>query len=253
MPDERRIPTGMRNLLIIEALSRASGPVTPTELNRNVELPRQTLHRLCNTLVQEGILAREPGSKRLRPGRRLRSIGTGILNVSLSHMARRQILEGIAAKVGETVNFVVPGESGMHYMDRVETDWPVRIQLPVGTEVPFHCTASGKAFLSSIPLKRRKSFIRTLDLKWFTPNTHTNHDALIEDTERVALRGYALDEEEFIEDMNAIAVPVTDNKGRYVASLAFHGPKQRLSIETAIANVGEIRKGSLALKAVLDL
>ena len=168
-------------------------------------------------------------------------------------MARRQILERIAAKVGETVNFVVPGESGMHYMDRVETDWPVRIQLPVGTVVPFHCTASGKAYLSSIPFKRRKSFIRTLDLKKFTPNTQADHDALIEDTERVALRGYALDEEEFIEGMNAIAVPVADDEGRYVASLAFHGPKQRLSIETAIANVGEIREGSLALRAALDL
>ena len=132
MPEERRIPTGMRNLLIIEALSRATEPVTPTELNRNLGLPRQTFHRLCNSLVQEGFLAREPGGKRLRPGRRLRSVGTGILNVSLSHVVRRQILERIAASVGETVNFVVPGESGMHYMDRVETDWPVRVQLPVG-------------------------------------------------------------------------------------------------------------------------
>ena len=102
-------------------------------------------------------------------------------------------------------------------------------------------------------MKRRKSFIQALDLKKFTPNTHADHNALIEDTERVARRGYALDEEEFIEDMNAIAVPVTDDQGRYVASLAFHGPKQRLSIETAIANVSEIREGSLALRAALDL
>ena len=194
-----------------------------------------------------------PAGNGFVPGEDCGASAPEFMNVSLSHVVRRQILERIAASVGETVNFVVPGESGMHYLDRVETDWPVRVQLPVGTEVPFHCTASGKAFLSSIPLKRRKSFIRALDLKKFTPNTHADHGALIEDTERVARRGYALDEEEFIEDMNAIAVPVTDDQGRYVASLAFHGPKQRLSIETAIANVGEIREGSLALRATLDL
>ena len=253
MPDKGRIPTGMRNLLIIEALSRASGPVTPAELNRDIGLPRQTFHRLCSTLVEEGILIREPDGRRLRPGRRLRSIGTGILNLSFSHVARRQILERVAESVGETVNFVVPGESGMRYMERVETDWPVRVQLPVGTEVPFHCTASGKTFLSSIPLKQRRSLVQTLDLKQFTPNTHTDHDALIADTERIAERGYALDEEEFIEGMNAIAVPVTDAQGQYVASLAFHGPMQRLSIETAIANVGEIRDGAMALRVALDL
>ena len=48
----------------------------------------------------------------------------------------------------------------------------------------------------------------------------------------VAKRGYALDEEEFMEGMVAIAVPVTDPHGKFVAALAFHGPTQRLSVDS---------------------
>ena len=35
--------------------------------------------------------------------------------------------------------------------------------------------------------------------------------------------------------MVAIAVPVEDNRGRFAAALAFHGPTQRISIENALA------------------
>jgi DNA-binding IclR family transcriptional regulator len=37
--------------------------------------------------------------------------------------------------------------------------------------------------------------------------------------------------------MVAAAVPVTDHKGRFVAALAVHGPKQRLSLAQAEACV----------------
>ena len=41
------------------------------------------------------------------------------------------------------------------FADRVETDWPFRVLLPVGTHVPFHCTASGKTYLASLPAANR--------------------------------------------------------------------------------------------------
>ena len=251
MEGEQRIPTNLRNLLIIETLVESGGPMTAAELGRHVGLPKQTAHRLCNVLIREGFLTREPDGKRLRPGRRLRSVGSGVLHASWSHMARRQILKGIAAEVGETVNLVAPSVSGMRYVDRVETDWPIRVQLPIGTEVPIHCTASGKAFLGSLPDQARKTLVGSLTLAKYTPNSHTDRKALLDDAMRSADRGYALDEEEFIMGMNAVAVPVTDGQGRYVASLAIHGPKPRLSTESAIARVDIIRAGAVALRNAL--
>ena len=98
-----------------------------------MQLPKQTVHRLSMKITRV--------TNKTLSARRLRDLGMGLLYNSRDHIARRQI--NIANKVKETVNFVVPEASGMNYIDRVETDWAFRIQLPIGTNVPFHCTASG--------------------------------------------------------------------------------------------------------------
>ncbi|MCG6901187.1 MAG: IclR family transcriptional regulator [Rhodobacter sp.] len=252
MPQAERIPTNLRTLMIVEVLGRSDGAMTATEINSALGLPKQTVHRLCTTLEAAGFLMRQgSNSKRYLPARRLRDLGAGLLFSSHSHIARHQVLLDVARQVRETVNFVVPEETGMSYLDRVETDWPFRIQLPVGTNVPFHCTASGKAYMASLPPATRRGFVAGLDLERLTARTHTSAEPLLDDLALTARRGYALDDEEFMDGMVAIAVPVVDAKGRYVASLAFHGPVQRISIEHAIARKEVLLDGARRLRDAL--
>ena len=234
MLESHRIPTNLRMLLILEVLSKNERPMTATEVNAQLGLPKQTIHRLCKTLEEEGFLTRYGNSLKFQASRRLRNLGAGLLNHSRTHIARRQLLIEVSEQVGETVNFAVPGDAGMSYADRVETDWAFRVQLPIGSHVPFHCTASGKCFLASLEAEQREAIISTLPLTEKTSNTHVTRASLELDLDRIAARGFALDEEEFIEGMIAIAVPVTDHAGRFTAAIAFHGPVQRISIDYAI-------------------
>lgn len=235
MPDDAdqtgRLATNLRTLLILEALGQSDAALTPTEINKSLGLPKQSIHRLCATLVREGFLAYGPDGKGLRPARRLRMMASGVIHSSRVHIARHQILQDVAARVGETVNFVVPEDRGMSYLDRVDTDWPFRVQLPIGTHVPFHCTASGKAFLASLPRRRRRIMVDSIRIEALTSNTITEPDRLMAELEDIAHRGFALDREEFMEGMIAIAVPVRDDRKHFLAALAVHGPTMRLNIE----------------------
>ncbi len=246
-----RIPTNLRTLLLLEVLGQADEPLTATEINARLDLPKQTVHRLCATLETEGFLTRPGNGKRFSPSRRARELGTGLLFASRLHIARHQILMDVARQVRETVNFVVPEDTGMSYLDRVETDWPFRVQLPVGSNVPFHCTASGKTFMASLPAPARKAFVSALTLAPLTPRTHTDPASLLQDLAEIAERGYALDQEEFVEGMVAIAVPIRDTQGRFVAALAFHGPAQRVSLTEAVANRAILLDGARRLTAAL--
>ncbi len=237
MDDDARIPTNLRTLRILEILGESDQPMTPTEINMKLGLPKQTAHRLCKTLLVEGYLIKETNGKRLRPARRLRALASGILHASRFHLSRHQVLVNVAAEVRETVNFVVPEEKGMIYLDRVETDWPFRVQLPIGTHVPFHCTASGKTYLASLRPAARRAAVESLHLEKLTKNTHDNTESLLLELDKISKQGFALDNEEFVAGMVAIAVPVKDENNRYCAALAFHGPIQRLSVETAKENV----------------
>ena len=72
MSDAERIPTNLRTLLILEILGAADTALTPTQINQHIDLPKQTVHRLCATLEATGFLVREADGKRLRPSRRAR-------------------------------------------------------------------------------------------------------------------------------------------------------------------------------------
>ncbi|MCB1359449.1 MAG: IclR family transcriptional regulator [Maritimibacter sp.] len=229
-----RIPTNLRLLLMLETIGQQAEPPTPAALGRLVGLPKQTAHRLVSLMVEEGFLKRDEGGAGLRPGRRARMLAAGLLHASSVHVARHQVLRRLAERVGETVNFVVPEDGGMAYHDRVETDWPFRIQLPVGSHVPFHCTASGKTYLSTLPKAQRRRLVQAMALPRFADNTITDPDRLLAELAQIARQGYALDNEEFHAGMVATAVPVRDPSGRYFASLAFHAPTQRVSIERAV-------------------
>ena len=62
----------------------------------------------------------------------------------------------------------------MRYLDRAETHWPLRMQLPIGTKVPLHCTSRGKLFLSLLPKEQLSSLIGNLNLEQKTVNTLTS-------------------------------------------------------------------------------
>tara|TARA_B100000676_G_scaffold276220_1_gene296961 strand:- start:1535 stop:2365 length:831 start_codon:yes stop_codon:yes gene_type:complete len=248
---DTRIATNERLLLIIEALSEAGKPLTPTELNAKIGLPKQSVHRLCNTLIDLGYLQRSAERKRLEPTARLLRIGAGLIAVGSVDIARHQILSRIATTVREAVNYVVPEREGMVYLDRIDTDWPFRMQLPVGTHVPFHCTASGKTYLASLPLRQRRTLVDALDLVSRARNTIVDRKTLQEELTTIAAQGYAIDNQEFMDDLVAIAVPVVGDDGRFLAALAFHGPAQRVTRESALARLQLLREGATQLGTLL--
>ena len=251
--DSPRVPTNERMLLIAEVLADARRALTPTEINAQIGLPKQTLHRLCAKMVSLKFLERAADPRRLQPAARLRAMAVGLQAASASDVARRQILEHIAGQVREAVNFVVPQAGGMFYLGRVDTDWALRVQLPVGTQVPFHCTASGKCYLASLTPRQRRSVIQSLRLMRLTPHTLTDVKSLQAEIATAEERGFAIDDEEFMEGLFAIAVPILDKEGRFIAAVAFHGPKVRLNFEVATATLPLLRDSAQRLAALQDL
>jgi DNA-binding IclR family transcriptional regulator len=138
----------------------------------------------------------------------------------------------------------------MIYLDRVDTPWPLRFQLPVGTEVPFHCTASGKLFLSTYSDDALDTVLASIDLTPEGPNAATTPQVLRERLDQVRAAGYSWDDEEFMAGMIAFAVPVRDPGGRFVAALAFHAPAQRISFDEGREHVSTLQEGAARMEAL---
>lgn len=241
----------VRMLLILEEVARLGIPATPTEINRSIGLPKQTLHRLFASLEALQFLQREHDGRSFSPGPRMRSMAYGVISSSPVRAARLAIMTRVAEKIGETCNLAVPERDAMIYLDRVETKWPLRIQFPIGSRVPFHCTASGKLYLSTLSKPRLERVVASLTLERMATGTITQPAALIEEIGRIRSRGFSEDREEFIDAMVALAVPILDGTGRMVSALAIHAPTLRMSLEQAHGHLDTLRDGAADLSALL--
>lgn len=239
----------IRALKILEAMAGTSDALSVSEIAKATGLPKATAHRLCALLENEGFLVPDLSNKGLTMGHRTRNLALGVLATGGDNAYQHRILSDLSNEIGETCNFNVPVGSEILYVDRVETEWPLRTQLPVGSRVPLHCTASGKLYLASLTAGKRNRLIATLDLNAYTPNTITDPNTLKAELDKIQRDNFAKDVCEFIDGMVAVAVPVTDARGRVAAILACHAPDVRMNIETAIGYLPAIRRAAKALSA----
>lgn len=258
MPDDHdidiakgQIPTNLRLVYLMEEVARIGTPVSASHLGAALGLPKPTVHRLLHTAETEGFLQRDVDGKSYGPGHRMRKLSTNTLSSQRIRTERLRILRKLAEDVGETCNLAAPGRDGMVYLDRVETHWPLRIQLPIGTQVPFYCTASGKMYLASLRPDKLDRLLSTLDLDARTNWTLTQADALRDELAKTRSRGYSTDDQEFMEGMSALAVPICDDQRRLLSTLSIHVPNQRLDLQSLLNHLPRLRDAKIQLEELV--
>jgi IclR family acetate operon transcriptional repressor len=237
----------IRALKILEAVAGADRPMRIADLVDVCALPKATVHRICGLLEKQDYLRQEVNGRGLVPGPKLLHLAQTVFAGRSNTALRHAVLESVARQTGETCNLARPDGTAMLYWDRVETEWPLKVQMPIGTHVPLHCSASGKMYLSSLPPERRRRLIAKLDLVAQTPNSITDPEALERELERIAATQMATDDQEFTEGMIAVAVPVKDSAGRLFATLSIHAPVFRMSLEDAKAHQDLLRAAAAEL------
>lgn len=239
-----------RVLEIIEAVASAQAPLTPSALAEYLDIPKASAHRLVQTLEKEGFL--QFGLRGgLLPGDRLHRTAVDILRSGQHKALRQAILRQLSDEIGETCGLSIPDGLDMLYFDRVQTNWPLQINLPVGTRTPLWCTASGKLYLASLPDERLQRILPRLPIQRMARNTLTDLSALRDDLARIRDEGMATDSEEFIDGMVACAVPVRDARGELSACLFTHAPVIRCSMEALLAFVPRLRLAAKELEAIV--
>jgi len=241
-----------RVLDILDAVGRAERPLSAAELAEQLDIPKASLHRLCAALEGHGYLQNRLNGRGLLAGHRLRQLALGVLASEPLTSQRRAILKSLAHAIGETCNVAVPDGGDMIYYDREETHWPVRVQLQVGSRVPAAATAGGKMYLSTLPAQHRTRLIESFGLQRYTANTLVNAEDLKAELEITAQRGYAVDNEEYIEGMVALAVPILDHQRRLYATLSFHAPCMRVAFEKLTDYLPQVRAASAQLTKLVN-
>ncbi|GAC1321441.1 MAG: IclR family transcriptional regulator [Collimonas sp.] len=222
-----------------------------TEIVEQLGLPKATVFRILSTLEHAGWVLREPSGKDYTAGSRLARFGIDIVMNNSVRMVRHAILARVANDIGETCNLTVLDGNQVLYVDRVETRWPLKMDIKPGAHVPLHCSASGKLFLSMMNRSKRSALLENLQLTRYTDRTITDPALLAAELDRIHASQVALNNEESISGLIGVAVPVPDARGRIAFALAIQAPRTRLSMVDAMEHIPYLRRAAEAIAATL--
>lgn len=234
----------LRGLRLLEQLATAQHPQTLSQLAHRLDLPKTSLMRILEALVDEGYVIRAPGALGYIPGPEAMRQALVLLETPSFQRATRAILAGLVETTGASCNLTAPDGDSMHYLQRVETRHPLRLSMNVGSHVPLHCTATGKLMLAMMSGDGCDQTLERIELAAYTRRTLTDRQALQGDLQKIRRQKFGIDEEEFVLGMVAVAVPVLDAQQRMIAAIACHGPTARISMQSLIKLVPKMRQAA---------
>jgi DNA-binding IclR family transcriptional regulator len=85
----------------------------------------------------------------------------------------------------------------------------------------------------NLPKSRCRTVINKLQLVPHAKNTIIDPEILLAEIDQIKKTQVSIDNEELYDDIIAIAVPITDRRGRFYSSLAIQAPVSRISIENS--------------------
>lgn len=216
---------------VMNLLANAGAPLSLAQMSSEMNMSKSTLHGIISTLVNVKFLVQEQDTGRYWLGTRLFEIGSSIFNHWNVRNIAYPFLQQIVAEAGETVHMAILDDYEVLYINKLEASSSIRIVTDIGSRLPAHCTGLGKALLSGLSSFELLSMIREKGLKKYTESTITSHENLWRELELARERGYALDEQEFVEGLRCVAVPIFDHAGNIIAALSISGPVSRMRIE----------------------
>jgi IclR family KDG regulon transcriptional repressor len=219
-----------RSLDILLCFTLQTPELSMTEIATQVGLHKSTAHRLLATLENKRFVQRDPNSGLYRLGLRL----LRLIHVTLNHDNLLQLaiphLHRLSEAFEENVHLTVLDVTSVVYVHVIESPRRVKLAAALGQSLPAHATASGKAILAFLPESELLNILER-GMQQYTKNTIRSVEEYIKDKQEIIERGYAVSEQEYESDINALAAPIFDVDSYPVASISIAGPAYRLTNE----------------------
>ncbi len=238
---------------ILQTLTLNTQPLSMAELARETGMTKPTVHRIISVLAELGFVERDHGKRGYVEGPRLIKFALDTLKATTRRNMRHSVLRALSQETGETCNFGILTGAEVIYLDRVEAKQPLGLRFEPGSLVPVHCSAIGKLLLSLEPAERREELLRAIPLTRYTPRTLTSIAALSDALDRIQHDEIGIDDQESIEGVVCVAVPVRAADGGIVGGLALSAPEARISLKDALRLVPQLRRAAATMGKTFSL
>ncbi len=243
------IPNLGKACAVLERVADIPGGCLLKELSATLGIPRTTVLRITQTLLEADFLARKDDG-RFTLGSAVVRLGVRALdNLDLRGYAR-PVLQVLSFETNESSHLAMPNGNQSMLVEVADSPHPLRIAARPGTLVDLHCSSTGKVFLA-FACPDPGAFCRQLDLATHTPNTHTSIGAVLNGIEETRRQGYAIDNEEYAPGVRCIAAPVANAFGKTIAAVGLTASTATFTKAKIPAMAEKIKKAAAEISARL--
>ncbi|QNI04549.1 IclR family transcriptional regulator [Halomonas sp. SH5A2] len=258
--DEGSLPSKDRNFVTALArgleLLRAFGSgeeyLGNAELSNRTGVPRPTVSRLTYTLTQLGYLQHNTHLEKYRLGPGILALGYRYLaNMGIREIARPH-LQKLADATDCNVSLGSADRNDMVYLETCHGHGPLVIRLNIGSRLPIATSAIGRAWLCGLSNERCQQVLQELEAfygsEW--PRYKAGIDKSMKD---YAEYGFCLSEQDWQQDISAVAMPLILENGGEVMAINCGGASLRLDHKRLVNNLGpRLKEIALNIKNELE-
>jgi IclR family KDG regulon transcriptional repressor len=241
--DSYQAPTVKKAFQVLRAISEAPNGMGISVLSKKLSIGKSTVFGILGALSDLGAVMRDPVTKTYTLGVTLFELGRAAYSrIDLKEMAR-PVMEDLMERAQESVFLGVRNGEHVTILDIVESRQDLKITAPIGTRIPLFAGAVGKVFAASMPEKKVAELIQFKGIPRFTQNTITNPMRFMETIREARRNGYAIDDEEYISGVRAVAASI-DGTGNLSWAIWVVGFKPRIDAEKMSFLVKEVLKAA---------
>jgi IclR family KDG regulon transcriptional repressor len=219
--------TGVQATLGVLELLVSRGPLSLSDLSRELGLAKSTLHRVCSILVDRAWAIRDEAG---RYDLGVRALATGSRTARLPIVVGfRSVAAELLTKHDETVCLAALDGDDSVFVAVEETSHPVKLVTHVGSRTPAFASASGRVILASRPPEH---IVGTYGGRPLVTPTGRRLNGLAElqtILDGARRNGFAENDGETAVGLYAVSVPVRNDAGTTLAALTMCVPTSRLT------------------------
>jgi len=223
------VPSLKNSFTILEILAN-NNELILQEISRKTSIPKTTVFRILYTLEQEGVIEKQGDKYKI--GFRVIKLGMAALSKMELRNVAIPFLYELSIQLGETSHLAVLSDRKSLIIEVCDSPHPVKISSRPGTAVSLHCSATGKVLLAfAIGAGNIEEYLKHTKFEKRTDNTIISLGELKKEIQKIVGQGYAVDNEEYYENVRCLAAPVRNAFGKTVAAIGITATTYRFKPE----------------------
>lgn len=220
MAEDQTMGIVRRSAQVVQLVA-ACGGLSVAEVAERVDMPRASVYRLTEALVQARLVEIGPDGK-VRPSLRCLRLSDATRAGLGEWSVARKVLDSLSDRTGMTTYLSVPVGDQALCIDWSRGRGISVLALKPGRNLPLYAGAAGRATLAFRP-DPLEAYLQRAPFPTLTPRTLTTAEELRADVEATRSRGYSVSEEDVTIGIAALGLPVRAADGTFRGSLSLAG------------------------------